>query len=527
MSGEFRIFAVNLRSFHEIRIVMKKSIITAIMAAGCAAATAQIPLDYYAGLDGLTGRELKQAVHEIISRDVNMLTYGSGNYKTWWAFYVTDRTADGNVRDRYSSGTFRFGERGASVSGMNIEHSFPKSWWGGEENNAYKDLYNLMPCETTINNHKSNYPMATVDVEWRGNGVTKVGTRSGDPTTQDYRYWEPSDQWKGDFARGYFYMATAYQDFTWSGSQSPRILSTGDFPTLLGWASALYLDWSEADGVDDVETARNNAVERIQGNRNPFVDFPNLAQYIWGDSVGKAFNPLTSIKSQPFIGGATIKEKEAENTELYFCSFLGDRGTCTVETASGSASGINVWSNTADYGWKGSGARGPSDAIVRYATDATLLTPEIDLSDNRAAWFSFDHAVNFAEAPYDCLTVEVRADGESSTLHVRRWPLGNKWNFCNSSVVDLTPWAGKRVKIGFHYTSTTDEAATWEIKNLRILGVAGEAGVESVGIDFDNSCVSGVEEYFSVDGRRLSAPGDAHGIVIIRRGSEVRKIFIP
>lgn len=506
---------------------MNKILLSFLCASTASLAQAQIPLDYYAPLDGLTGRDLKQAVHTIVNNQVKMLSYGAGDAKTWWGFYITDRTPDGHVRDRYSSERFDFNSRGESVSGMNIEHSFPKSWWGKTENNAYKDLYNLMPCQTTINTHKNNYPMANVDVEWRGNGVTKVGTRAGDPTSQEYRYWEPADQWKGDFARGYFYMATAYQNLTWSGDQGPRILTTEAYPTLKEWAYTLYLDWSEADKVDDIETTRNNSVERLQGNRNPFVDFPNLAQYIWGDSIGTPFRPLTSVKSQPFTGGATIKDKESTPVELYASTLMGDPAGCTVETSPSSASGISVWSNTAEYGWKGSGTRGSSANLTRYATDATLLTPEIDLSDYKSAWFEFEHAVNFAVAPYDGLTVVARVDGENHPLHVRRWPLGNKWDFFGSSAVDLTPWAGKKVKVGFHYTSTTAEAPTWEIKNLRVSGVAGRAAIEHIEQDMLDPEDSMPEEYYTVDGRRLPDRESARGIVIVRRGSHVSKIFIP
>lgn len=506
---------------------MNRILLSLCYATAALTASAQIPLDYYAPLDGLTGRDLKQAIHEIVNDDVKMLSYGSGSSNTWWAFYVTDMMDGGRVRDRYSDDEFVFGERGESVTGMNIEHSFPKSWWGGETNNAYKDLYNLMPCQTTINNHKSNYPMANVDVEWRGNGVTRVGTRDGDPTTQEYRYWEPGDQWKGDFARGYFYMATAYQDLTWSGDQSVRILNSEAYPTLQEWAYTLYLDWAGTDEVDDIEAVRNNQVEKFQGNRNPFVDFPNLAQYVWGDSVGVPFHPLTSVKSQAFSGGATIRENGAATVELYSSTFLGDKGDCTVETAPGSASGIDVWSNTADYGWKGSGSRGSSTNLTYYDTDATLLTPEIDLSDYKSAWFDFDHAVNFAEAPYVGLTVEAVVDGETHPLHVRHWPLGKKWDFFNSSTVDISQWAGKKVKIGFHYTSTTDEAPTWEIKNFRLLGVAGQSAVGHIEQDMLDPKDTMAEEYYTIDGRRVVSREDVHGLVIVRRGSHAGKIFIP
>lgn len=506
---------------------MNKTLLSFCCAVTALGAGAQIPLDYYAPLYGLTGRDLKQAVHEIVNDDVKMLSYGSGTTKTWWAFYVTDMAEGGLVRDRYSAEEFRFGNRGSSVSGMNIEHSFPKSWWGGSENNAYKDLYNLMPCQTTINNHKSNYPMANVDVEWRGNGVTRVGTRNGDPQTQAYRYWEPGDQWKGDFARGYFYMATAYQNFTWSGDQSVRILNTEAYPTLQEWAYTLYLDWAEADGVDETETVRNNNVEKFQGNRNPFVDFPNLAHYIWGDSIGEPFNPLTSVKSQAFTGGATIREKDSTPSELYASTFLGDEGGCTVELAPGSASGIRVWSNTASYGWKATGAVGPSTNLTCYDTDAILLTPEIDLSEYKSAWLDFDHMVNYAVTPYSALSVIARVDGTDHPLHVRRWPLGNKLDFYNSSVVDLSPWAGKKVKVGFRYTSTTEGASMWEVKNLSVKGVNGKSSIGYIEQDMLDPEDTMSEEYFTVDGRRIPSREDARGIVIVRRGSKVSKIFIP
>lgn len=100
---------------------MNRLFLSILCAGAATAASAQIPLDYYAPLEGLTGRDLKEAVHTIVNNDVKMLSYGSGDVKTWWGFYVTDRTDDNHVRDRYSAETFDFKGRGESVSGMNIE----------------------------------------------------------------------------------------------------------------------------------------------------------------------------------------------------------------------------------------------------------------------------------------------------------------------------------------------------------------------------------------------------------------------
>lgn len=509
------------------------------------AATAQIPLDYYVKLDGLSGRELKQAIFELVNDDVKMLTYGSGTNKTWWGFYVTDRTPDGFIRDRYSAGEFTFGERGASNSSMNIEHSFPKSWWGSAENNAYKDLYNLMPCESTINNWKSNYPMGPVDQVWRTNDITKVGARNGDPAGTTYRFWEPADNWKGDFARGYMYMATAYQNFTWSGDQSPRILNTEAYPTLQPWAYELYLQWAVQDPVDEIETARNVEVEALQGNRNPYVDFPNLAQYVWGDSVNIPFRPLTTVKSAPAVGGARLRDLGKEKRVLYTNSMLGDEGGCSISHVEGS---VSAWTNTEGYGWKASGSRGTTANLTCYKVKEVLYLPEISLTNCASATLTFDHAVNFLDMPREDLSVVVEVTSEQpasaqqyaapsqeqTTLYVPRWPLGTSWSFFNSKEVSLDEYRGKRIRVGFCYTSSTDRAATWEVKNVKITATEGSAGIDNILPDFMEQEMLDPEdrmpvEYCTLDGRLIPSTEilPSNTILICRRGSHVWKLRIP
>ena len=160
-------------------------------------------------------------------KDAEVLSYGSGAGHTWWGFWTTDRTDDGRFIDRYSPETtwVQSTSQGESGTGMNIEHSFPKSWWGGTTNQAYQDLYNLMPCEQKINSSKSNYPMGKVATVKTTNGMTKIGTG-----TEGFAVWEPGDEWKGDFARGYMYMATCYQNLTFSNNVAQEILTTGDTP---------------------------------------------------------------------------------------------------------------------------------------------------------------------------------------------------------------------------------------------------------------------------------------------------------
>lgn len=508
-----------------------RSICLAAAAGAFFQASAQIQLDYYRSLDGLSGAQLKNAIHTLVCTDVNMLKYGSGSAtatSTWWGFYVTDRDVTNNqVIDRYSAEVFTFGTRGQSVSGMNIEHSFPKSWWGGEQNNAYKDLYNLMPSQTTINNWKGNYPMGQVDDVWRTNNVTEIGTAAGESTAAANRLWEPADKWKGDFARDYFYMATAYQDFTWTGDQAPRILSKGDYPTLKKWATDLYRKWAKADKVSEIESTRNNNVQWMQGNRNPYVDYPNLAEYVWGDSINKPFNPLTSVKSQTFVGGGTFLGNPAEAEVIYSNAFIaangGTEGGCTSTKHSGSR---NPWSYDPQYGWKAVGATGPSDAIVNHECNATLNTPVLDLTGYKAAWVKFSHVAKWIEDPSSAMSVEIALpDNTTEELFVPRWPLGINWDKVPAGIIDLTPWCGKKVRLGFHYTSTTSVAGTWQISGLTVSGYKGDSGILIV--DADSAAdIDAPAEYYTIDGRRLASPEGYRGILIIRRGTTVTKTLL-
>lgn len=264
------------------------------------AITRQELSQYAQSLNGLTERELKTAAFNLMNTNKRVLSYGSGNQKTWWGFYVTDRDPGTNeCINRYSNQKYTFGTRGNSISGMNIEHSFAKSWWGGSQNDAYKDLYNLYPCDGTANRIKSNYVMGIVDRSLpynssAGEGYDLVGKGyAGDNLVS---MWEPGDQFKGDFCRSYMYMATTYQDYTWE-SEGLNQLETGAYPTLQKWSSDLFVQWSKQDLVDSLEVARNNAVSDIQNNRNLFVDFPYLCEYIWGDSIGRLFDPALAIST--------------------------------------------------------------------------------------------------------------------------------------------------------------------------------------------------------------------------------------
>lgn len=495
---------------------------------------AQIPEGYYSSLKGKKGAELKTAIHDIIKK-ANVLEYGSGRGKTWWGFWSTDRNENGYFIDRYSAERewVKSTSQGAPGAGMNIEHSFPKSWWGKTEVQAYKDLYNLMPCESKINSKKSNYPMGIVVSGDIGNGWTKVGKG-----TDGKWYWEPADPWKGDFARGYMYMATAYQDYNWSGKQALQILQQGAYPTLQKWAYTLYIQWAKADKPDAVEIKRNNDVAKIQGNRNPYVDFPNLMEYVWGDSTNIAFNPETTVKSSSYVngeggGGGSIDpdpNPDATKVNIYQATFTANDGGCKESIVSNSSPNPQIWKCDPQYGWKGTAYNKGS----KYEAEATLSLPEVDLTDYDDAKLTISQAVNFADSKaLDYLSILVRSvepeDGavDISPLSDFKVPEKDSWTF-SEYTFDLSYFCGTKSTISFRYKSDTKMCCTWEIKKATITGTKNSTGIKETTtepkdfIDFSKPY-----DVYSIDGRKLTPSlTNANSIVIIRQNSKVIKMRI-
>lgn len=249
-----------------------------------------IPEGYYDNAVGKKKAELKTALHGII-KSAKVLGYGSGAGKTWSGFAKTDVDKNGNYVDMYSSNKVPVNGTSAG-SGMNIEHSFAKSWWGGQKVQAYCDIQQLRPSNSGANSSKGSWPMAVVDgKKTYDNGVIKVGKSSSRPGGE-ISAWEPSDEYKGDFARIYMYMVTCYEDYAsrWMGNSANQ-LDNNTYPVFEPWTVELLLKWCRQDPVSEWEIQRNDKVYDIQGNRNPFVDYPELAEYVWGEKTDTEWSP--------------------------------------------------------------------------------------------------------------------------------------------------------------------------------------------------------------------------------------------
>ncbi|OYT15962.1 MAG: hypothetical protein B7C24_10240 [Bacteroidetes bacterium 4572_77] len=252
---------------------------------------AQIPPAYYDDAEGLAGQALRQALHDIVD-DHTALQYGN----IYDILDQTDEKPDGKVWDMYSDvpgGTppyeYTFFEdqcgnyNGEGVC-YNKEHSWPKSWFGGKVYPMYSDLFHIVPTDGYVNGKRSNYPFGEVgSVSWESENGSKLGNCSYPGYSS--KVFEPIDEYKGDFARSYFYMSTRYygEDGNWPGSDMV------DGAEIKPWALQMLLEWHNNDPVSNKETNRCNAIYNLQENRNPFIDHPEYVAKIWVPGAGVSF----------------------------------------------------------------------------------------------------------------------------------------------------------------------------------------------------------------------------------------------
>jgi endonuclease I len=163
----------------------------------------------------------------------------------------------------------------------NREHIWPKSWFGGFDYgaNAQTDLFELWPSDGYVNGLRGNNPLGVV-VPSQVSYISTNGCLLGlcDTAADGYQgdCFEPPDIYKGDIARSYFYLSTAYMD-EWACCDTDGTNASSIKP----WMENILRSWHEMDSVDDFERSRNDVIcSKWQGNRNPFIDYPELVDQI-------------------------------------------------------------------------------------------------------------------------------------------------------------------------------------------------------------------------------------------------------
>lgn len=325
----------------------------------------QMPSGYYDVIQGKKDSVLKVTLHQII-KGGERLQYGTNEYHTttkveqgdtiwrageieaygtWHGFQLADQLSNGYVWDMYSTTKRYFPIQGGSAAGMNIEHCLPKSWWGGTENDAYNDLFHLNPADQVANNNKSNFPPGILnDSNKVNNGTFFMGK---DSKWGGYAF-SVTDEYKGDFARAYFYISTAYHDMKWDATYS-KYVTNSSYLTFTSYLIEVLLQWHRIDPVSEKEINRLDAISSIQHNRNPFIEYPELVEYIWGNKRGEVvdISQLTRTTSEDYtIPTDTINPEAYPATEVTTNAFTAnwkdqDRNSYLLEVFTLQHSGHN------------------------------------------------------------------------------------------------------------------------------------------------------------------------------------------
>lgn len=259
---------------------------------------ASIPAGYYSSVDAKSSPD---AILDALNARITNHTVIA--YKNLEPYYQQTDFYNDTVWDMYSTCRFTAADANKSQNSVcdawNKEHSIPQSWFN-EQSPMKSDLFHVYPTDARVNNFRSNYPYGEVSGgngagfkdNYKGHGLGKLGsnTFSGYSGT----VFEPADQYKGDFARTYFYMVARYRNNALNSSNGSAVF-TAKKTNLTTYAKNLFLKWHRQDPVSQKEIDRNQAVYGIQKNRNPFIDYPELVEYIWGKKQGQAVD-LASLE---------------------------------------------------------------------------------------------------------------------------------------------------------------------------------------------------------------------------------------
>ena len=289
--------------------------------------------EYYQSIDGTSGKILLDSIQQVAK-----LGYRTTDFRydsVWLAFKYTDLRPDGLVWEIYSNCQFEYEkdrtsntEQTGECKGYNREHAMCQSWFSeydlqgnkmssSKKNSPGSDIFHIYPTSYGMNSRRGNRPygevakadftsgngtqygapVATLSVENSVAGVYVEGT-----INMSTNVLEPANEYKGDIARSYFGTMVKWAgEWTFNRVDLGRVIfdATIDKDTHYGpennygltdYGLAMLLKWHRQDPVSQKEVDRNNGIQMTQGNRNPFIDYPYLVEYIWGEMSGEVLN---------------------------------------------------------------------------------------------------------------------------------------------------------------------------------------------------------------------------------------------
>ena len=373
---------------------MRKSLICILCSVSAAICTlayanvvtgvAAIPENYYYDVNGKKNADaILTALCSIIDDHTVIAYSGLEPYyeqtdfynDTLWDMYSTCRftMADANTPQKYV------------CDGWNKEHLVCQSWLGSGP--MVSDLFNVYPTDARINNLRSNYPYGVVsggfsgfsgDPQHHGKGKLGSSTTSGIGTC-----YEPDDQYKGDFARSFFYMVARYRSNTLNSGNGAKMF-TANPTNLTSYSLSFLLAWHRQDPVSQKEIDRNQAVYGIQHNRNPFIDYPELVEYIWGNRVGQTID-LSSMTPTCEGGGYDPSQVTKYGVSWSVCGTIQRTDSIIAGRAVTALPATPVsCSSTSDVfmGWTTTPIEGTIDqapALYKSLSDIPVITADITL----------------------------------------------------------------------------------------------------------------------------------------------------
>ncbi len=185
----------------------------------------------------------------------------------------------------------------------------PSDWWkySPDKDAVEADLFNRFPLNKNVVEYRKDLTPGMVTEPVYSNKYWKAGKGVIFGTLTEL--YSPPEEFKGELARTYFYMAIMYPSSIWT----PRgfmMMDTNTYPVFNSYAKAMLMEWHKSYPVNDNERIKNNIVEGLQGNRNPFIDFPDLPEYLWGDYAGDSY--IVPGEPMPLRGVYTLDDERID-----------------------------------------------------------------------------------------------------------------------------------------------------------------------------------------------------------------------
>jgi len=273
---------------------------------------------YYTDCAGLSGATLKAVLHNIID-DHTEFIYNQEASNNILKAADQDPLNSGNVIEIYT---------GLSVAAIETrEHVWAQSH--GDFNTSDtpgRDIHNLKPCSSSMNSSRGNKDFDDV----------VGGTHAGYNNYYNTNAWEPRDAVKGDVARIIFYMSVRYEGD--DGEIDLEVVNGVDTDnTVEGYGEhgdlESLLQWNIEDPVDEFEINRNNVIYLNQGNRNPFIDFPEYAGYIWGEETPGLVPPNAAAATNITSSSFSANWSDIAAADGYYIDVATDNGFSSILTA--------------------------------------------------------------------------------------------------------------------------------------------------------------------------------------------------